>query len=248
MAAVFLPFAVTAARRSRCSGATGSAGPTSSSSCFMYLLSGLGVTVGFHRMLTHRAFQTHGDALLLRLPRHARGPGTGDRLGRRPPQAPRAHRRGGRSALPARRRRRRRHGRAEGPLARPHRLALAHARPGPRAQVRQGPRRGSRHARPQQQVPADRARLAADPGRPRRPAELELAEGRAHRPHLGRLRRASSSSTTSPGRSTRSATSSASAASTSRTSRPTSSGSRSRPSASPGTTTTTPSRAPPRTA
>jgi stearoyl-CoA desaturase (delta-9 desaturase) len=26
---------------------------------FMYLLSGFGVTVGFHRMLTHRAFQTH---------------------------------------------------------------------------------------------------------------------------------------------------------------------------------------------
>jgi fatty-acid desaturase len=25
----------------------------------MYLLSGYGVTVGFHRMLTHRAFQTH---------------------------------------------------------------------------------------------------------------------------------------------------------------------------------------------
>ena len=26
---------------------------------FMYVISGLGVTVGFHRMLTHRAFQTH---------------------------------------------------------------------------------------------------------------------------------------------------------------------------------------------
>src|ERR1700757_3078543 len=25
----------------------------------MYLISGLGVTVGFHRLLTHRAFQTH---------------------------------------------------------------------------------------------------------------------------------------------------------------------------------------------
>ena len=62
-----------------------------------------------------------------------------------------------------------------------------HPRPGPRAQVRQGPRRGPRHAHPQPQVPADRARVAADPGRPRRPAELEL-DGRAHRPHLGRLR------------------------------------------------------------
>ncbi|HEV7363470.1 MAG TPA: acyl-CoA desaturase, partial [Solirubrobacteraceae bacterium] len=26
---------------------------------FMYLLSGVGVTVGFHRLLTHRAFETH---------------------------------------------------------------------------------------------------------------------------------------------------------------------------------------------
>ena len=30
----------------------------------MYLLSALGVTVGFHRLLTHRAFQTHAVAPL----------------------------------------------------------------------------------------------------------------------------------------------------------------------------------------
>ena len=56
----------------------------------MYLITGLGVTVGFHRHLTHRAFKTKpgrcgGLAIMGSGDRRAR-----DRLGGRPPQAPRA--------------------------------------------------------------------------------------------------------------------------------------------------------------
>ena len=70
----------------------------------MYVLTGLGITVGFHRMLTHRAFKTtpfvRGVFTVLGL-RGDRGPG--DLLGRRPPQAPRVLRPPGRPAQPARR-------------------------------------------------------------------------------------------------------------------------------------------------
>ena len=56
----------------------------------MYVLTGLGITVGFHRLLTHRAFKTtplvRGVFTVLRL-RGDRGPG--HLVGRRPPQAPR---------------------------------------------------------------------------------------------------------------------------------------------------------------
>ena len=54
-----------------------------------YVLTGLGVTVGFHRLFTHRSFKTkpavRGDAGDPRLDRD-RGPG--DLVGRRPSQAP----------------------------------------------------------------------------------------------------------------------------------------------------------------
>ena len=67
----------------------------------------LGITVGFHRLLTHRAFQTYKPVeYAFAVARLDGGPGPGHRLGRRPPQAPRAHRRGGRPALAARPRRR----------------------------------------------------------------------------------------------------------------------------------------------
>ena len=73
----------------------------------MYVISGFGVTVGFHRLLTHRSFQTYKPVEYdVRDPRLDRRPGPGDVVGRRPSQAPRAHRRGGRSALAARARRR----------------------------------------------------------------------------------------------------------------------------------------------
>src|ERR1700755_3326580 len=58
MAAVFIPFAVTAIAVAIFWGDwVGWADVVVFS--IMYLLSGFGVTVGYHRMLTHRAFQTH---------------------------------------------------------------------------------------------------------------------------------------------------------------------------------------------
>ena len=69
----------------------------------LYFVSTLGITVGFHRLLTHRAFATYrpieyhvGD---LRLDG---GGGTGAGLGHRPPPPPRPRRRGGRPAQSAR--------------------------------------------------------------------------------------------------------------------------------------------------
>ena len=58
MTAVFLPFAVTAIAIPLLWG-TWLGWSDVAAFVFMYLISGLGVTVGFHRMLTHRAFQTH---------------------------------------------------------------------------------------------------------------------------------------------------------------------------------------------
>ena len=58
MAAVFLPFAVTAAAIPLLWG-DWLGWSDVAVFVFMYLVCGLGVTVGFHRMLTHRAFQTH---------------------------------------------------------------------------------------------------------------------------------------------------------------------------------------------
>ena len=69
----------------------------------MYAGTGLGVTVGFHRLLTHRAFATKR-----RRARDARGTrlggdrGAGDLLGGGPPQAPRVLGPGGGPAQPAR--------------------------------------------------------------------------------------------------------------------------------------------------
>ena len=66
----------------------------------MYLLTGFGITVGFHRMLTHRSFRTSKPVeYFFAAAGLDGGPGAGHQLGRRPPQAPRPHRRGGRSAL-----------------------------------------------------------------------------------------------------------------------------------------------------
>ena len=70
----------------------------------MYLLTGFGVTIGFHRLLTHRSFATSKPVeYLFADPGLDVGAGARDLVGLRPPQAPRARRRGGRSAQPARR-------------------------------------------------------------------------------------------------------------------------------------------------
>jgi len=65
----------------------------------VYVLTGLGVTVGFHRLLTHRSFK--GDAARPRHPRGARlggDRGPRDLVGGRSPQAPRLCGRPGGSA------------------------------------------------------------------------------------------------------------------------------------------------------
>jgi hypothetical protein len=91
----------------------------------MYALTAVGVTVGFHRLLTHRAFRNAGVAAL-----HACGAGvdvaagTCDRLGRRPSQASYVHRRRGCPAQPTRGRRGGVPGDRQGALARAHRLAV----------------------------------------------------------------------------------------------------------------------------
>ena len=62
----------------------------------MYVVSALGITIGYHRLLTHRSFQTYKpmEYALAAAGSHGR-PGAGDRLGRGSSQAPCAHRRGG---------------------------------------------------------------------------------------------------------------------------------------------------------
>ena len=111
----------------------------------MYVLTALGVTVGYHRLLTHRSFQVskpleYAFAILGSMA--VQGPVIA--LGRRPPQAPRAHRRGGRSAQPARRARRRGVRCVPRPLARALGLAVLDSGTGQRAPLREGPLRGPR--------------------------------------------------------------------------------------------------------
>ena len=113
----------------------------------MYLLTAVGITVGFHRLLTHRSFQTskpleYAFAVLGSMA--VQGPV--DLLGRRPPQAPRPHRRRGRPPQPPRRPRRRAARRARRPLARPRRLADVDPGPGRLEALRPGPLRGPRDA------------------------------------------------------------------------------------------------------
>ncbi len=123
----------------------------------------------------------------VRDPRLDGGPGTGDELGRRSPQAPRPRRRGGRPPQPTRRARRWRIGRAARPVACAHRLAVLDAGPGERTPVRQGPLRGPRHARDQPPLPVPGAAQpshsrAGGVGHHRHP------DGRGHRLPLGRTR------------------------------------------------------------
>ena len=69
-----------------------------------YALTTLGISIGFHRLFTHRSYETYQEHPLR--PRRARldgRAGPGDPLGLRPPQAPQLRRPRGRSALAARR-------------------------------------------------------------------------------------------------------------------------------------------------
>ena len=149
-----------------------------------YLMFGLGITVGYHRLLTHRSFRTHKPTEYTFAILGSMGaPGLGDGLGGRPPQAPRARRRGGRPALPARRPRLR----PRRALARPHRLADGDPRPGRLEEVRRRALRGPGHAPHRPHVPVAGARLAsAIPTLARLGAARLHARGRAARPRVGR--------------------------------------------------------------
>ena len=156
----------------------------------LYVLTGFGVTVGFHRLFTHRSFATkpwlRGVLAVLRLGGHR---GTGHLVGGRPPQAPRVRRPAGRPAQPARRSRRRLARRAARPGARAHGLAL----PAHPARIAQALR-----ARPARR-PGGQLRRSHVPRlgdrRPRRGVRAGLAHRRhlhrrAHRPAVGRRRAA----------------------------------------------------------
>ena len=175
----------------RCSSGTSSIGPTDIVvMVVMYLLTGFGITVGFHRLFTHRSFATkRWLEYTFAGAGPDGGPGAGGPLGRRPSQAPRALRRGGRPALAAPRRRRR-HGRAARALPRARRLAVQRAGARRPQEVREGP-----HGRPGPQADlegasrwfvlldaagpgGDRLRDRGDGGR--RARRLRLGRPRAH--------------------------------------------------------------------
>ena len=150
-----------------------------------YILFGFGVTVGYHRLLTHRGFQTyHGlqymwavlggmglqgsvlDWVADHRKHHAHTDQEGD------PHSPHVG-----------------HGHGvEGPLARAHRLAVRDARPGRLEEVRRRALRGPGHAPHQQGVPVDRVPEPRDPDGARLRAARLHARGRAARPRLGRPR------------------------------------------------------------
>ena len=126
----------------------------------MYAITLLGVTIGFHRYLTHHAFRTskpveYTFAILGSMA--IEGPVV--ELGRRPPQAPRPHRPGRRPALTARLRpRRARH--PQGTVARARRLAVGGPRRGRAQALRARPDRGPRDQDHQPQLRPARSAVA----------------------------------------------------------------------------------------
>ena len=211
-----------------------------------YWVSGLGITRRLppvlHAQLVQGQDRAAGRAGHRGQPGHR---GAGPHLGGRPPAAPQVQRQGGRPAL-AVAVRQRLEGADQGPAA---------TRTWAGCSTRTGPRRRSSAptcsptADPpgRSLVPRAGGGLAAAPRADRRPVDDVLAR-RARPRSSGPAWSASRCCTTSPGRSTRSATRSATRTSRSATSRGTSPGWPSRPSASPGTTCTTPTRPAPGTA
>ena len=153
----------------------------------LYVICGFGITIGYHRMLTHRAFEAVAPlkAALLVAGSFALQ-GSARRLGDRPPHPPRPLRQGGRPAQPAPRLRPRPLGRAQGPRPRPHGLAVRPQplRPGA---LRQGPPPGPDDDGGLAPLPALGGADVRRPVRPRRPAH-DVVEGRRHRPRVGRPR------------------------------------------------------------
>ena len=174
-----------------------------------YLISGFGITVGFHRYLTHGSFKakrwlrvTLAVAGALALEGH------GHPVGGRPPAPPRVQRHGGRPAL-AVAVRRSFAGLAKGLWLRALRLAVPPGDVQPGA-VRPGPARRPRHPPGRQAVPG--AGAGVGPGCRPRSAGWSPGRGGARCPRSsGPAWSGSRCCTTSPGRSTRSATCTASA-------------------------------------
>ena len=152
-----------------------------------YMISGFGITVGFHRYFTHGAFKASRPLrIALAVAGQHRHAGSGDHLGGRPPPPPRVLRQGGRPALAvAVRQRPARAG--QGLLPRAHWAGCSTAtRPtssgSPRTCWPTGTSCGSTGS-----FPLLVAGHPAGAGRARRPADLVLV-GRAHRALLGRPR------------------------------------------------------------
>ena len=181
----------------------------------IYMLCGLGVTVGFHRLFTHRSFATsHAAARDLRRARLGRDRGPGDLLGRRPSQAPRLLRQGGRPAQPAR-----------GPWRRPGAArcaGLVHAHVGwlfihtaarRQAALRSRPAEGSRWSSFVDRTFVLWVVVGLAAAFVLGVAIGGTADGRPHRAAVGRRRAHAGACTTSRTASTRCATSSAASAS-----------------------------------
>ena len=153
-----------------------------------YLVTGFGVTVGYHRLFTHRSFR---PARWLKIVLASTGSlaveGSLDRLGREPPPPPRVQRPARRPALAARARHRRRRP-APRLRARARRLAVQ-GRPHVGRALRARSARRRRHRVHQPALPAVRDRLARGAVLPRLDA-LGRDRRRAHRAAVGRARRA----------------------------------------------------------
>ena len=207
-----------------------------------YTLTGLGITVGFHRLFTHRSFKT--TRARPRAARRARldgGRGPADRVGLDAPQAPPLL---GRSPATrtARTSTRRRDGAARcagSPTRTSAGCSAARTWPTPRATPRTCSPTATCASSAAPSRSGSRSGMAR-PVRPRRRAH-RLAHGRAHRAAVGRRRARPPAPPRDLLASTRCATSSAGGRSPPATSRATSPGSPRSRSARPGTTTTTPS-------
>ena len=126
-----------------------------------YALTTLGISIGFHRLFTHRSYETFkSDPLQPRRARVDGRAGPGHPLGLRPSQAPQLRRPRGRPALAARRLRARDPRQDRRALARARRLALPQRRPRGVDEVREGPARRPRHGLHLADVPALGRRVA----------------------------------------------------------------------------------------
>ena len=125
-----------------------------------YAISGLGISMGFHRYFTHGSFKaTRGFKIALAVAGTPGHRGTAAHLGRRSPQAPQVQRQGRRPAL-ALAVRHRLEGADQGPGLRPHRLAVRH-QPHLAGEVLPGLARRRRHRQDLPAVPLAGGGLAA---------------------------------------------------------------------------------------